>query len=302
LNFILFILIACFWSGSFIAIQPLVRAMPPLTAGALRIGVAVVFLTILLPIMRLPFSIPKSIRLRIWFTGVVAFSIPFAFLFWGEKSISPGLAGILNGTVPIWVFILGLIFTPQAEVVTTRKILGLLSGIGGVVAIFLPKLLLGHVDNSLLGTIAVALMASSYGASVLMNRTLFLKNPNLNPFVNLYNQLIAAFIVLFLIAVVIEGFPHPENWQPFATVIAAEFYLGCVSTSIAFMMFYHLIRKWGSVRAATVTYVIPAVTLVFDLVINSHAPSLSDFLGVLGVTIGVIILNLPQRRRQASPI
>jgi drug/metabolite transporter (DMT)-like permease len=268
MNYLLFILIACFWSGSFIAIQPLVQVMPPLMAGALRIGVAVVFLSILLPIVRIPISIPREMRSRVWLTGVFAFSIPFSLLFWGEKAISPGLAGILNGTVPIWVFILGMIFTPRAEPLTKQKIFGLLSGIGGVVAIFLPKLLQGHVDNSLLGTIAVAFMAASYGTSVLMNRSLFQKNIALNPFVNLYHQLIAAFIVLFIVAVLFEGMPHPGDWQPLRTVIYAEFYLGCVSTSIAFMMFYHLIRKWGSVRAATVTYVIPAVTLIFDLLIN----------------------------------
>jgi drug/metabolite transporter (DMT)-like permease len=114
--------------------------------------------------------------------------------------------------------------------------------------------------------------------------------------VNLYHQLIAAFIALFIFAVIFEGVPHPSHWQPFQTVIYAEFYLGCVSTSIAFMMFYHLIRKWGSVRAATVTYVIPAITLIFDLLINSHAPTLSEFLGVLGVTAGVVILNFPRAK------
>jgi drug/metabolite transporter (DMT)-like permease len=62
------------------------------------------------------------------------------------------------------------------------------------------------------------------------------------------------------------------------------------------MMFYRLIQKWGSVRAATVTYVIPAVTLLFDVAINSRAPSLSDIFGVLGVTFGVIILNFPARK------
>jgi drug/metabolite transporter (DMT)-like permease len=289
-NYLLFILIACFWSGSFIAIQPLVQAMPPLMAGALRIGVAVVFLSVLLPVVRIPISIPREIRPRVWLTGVFAFSIPFSLLFWGEKAISPGLAGILNGTVPIWIF------TPQAEPLTKQKVFGLLSGIGGVVAIFLPKLLQGRVDNSLLGTIAVAFMAASYGTSVLMNRGLFQKNPALNPFVNLYHQLIAAFIALFIFAVIFEGVPHPSHWQPFQTVIYAEFYLGCVSTSIAFMMFYHLIRKWGSVRAATVTYVIPAITLIFDLLINSHAPTLSEFLGVLGVTAGVVILNFPRAK------
>jgi drug/metabolite transporter (DMT)-like permease len=300
MNFLLFILIAGFWSGSFIAIQPLVQVMPPLFAGAVRVGVAVLFLTAFLPCVKVRLTVPRAIFVRVWITGVVAFAIPFSLLFWGERSISPGLAGILNGTVPIWVFVLSLIFTPKAESVTPRKVIGLLSGILGVTAIFLPKLLAAGSDHSslstLLGALAVAFMACSYGTGVLLNRTLFLRHPNLSPFTNLYQQLIAGFAGLLVVALAIEGLPHPETWQPLRTVIWAEAYLGIGSTSIAFAMFYRLIQKWGSVRAATVTYVIPAVTLLFDVVINSRAPSLSDLFGVLGVTFGVVILNFPARK------
>lgn len=293
MNYLLFALVACFWSGSFIAIEPLVKAMPPLMAGALRMGVAVVFLAAILPAMKIPLSLPKDLRTRVWGTGIVAFGIPFSLLFWGERSISPGLAGILNGTVPIWVFILGLLFTPNAEPFSIRKVIGLSVGISGIIAIFLPKILSSESDPSIWGAVAVGLMAVSYAASVLMNRTIFLKHGKLHPFTNLFHQLISGFIALFLVAAAFEGFPNPTTWSPLSTVIWAELYLGCISTSIAFMMFYQLIKTWGSVRAATVTYLIPAVTLGFDIALNHRMPSTGETLGVLGVTAGVIILNLP---------
>lgn len=300
MNYILFIVIASCWSGSFIAIQPLVQAMPPLLAGALRIGVAVVFLTALLPMIKIPMSVPKGIRVRVWITGLTAFAVPFSLLFWGEKTISPGLAGILNGTVPIWVFIFGLVFAPKAEPITPRKVIGLIAGIAGIMAIFLPKIVVADSTQSsydtLFGTIAVTLMACSYATGVLLNRTLFVKNPSLSPFTNLYQQLIAGFFGLSVVAISVDGLPHPETWHPISTVFFAETYLGVVSTSIAFMMFYRLIQQWGSVRAATVTYVVPAVTLIFDVIFNSRTPTLSDIGGVLGITFGVVILNLPGKK------
>ncbi len=302
MNVLLFLGVACFWGGSFIAIQPLVHAMPPLMAGALRIGIGVAFLSLILPSLKIPFSVAKGLRLRVWVTGLVAFAIPFAFLFWGEQSISPGLAGILNGTVPIFVFLLGLAFTPGVEKVTLRKISGLLFGIVGVIAIFLPKVLESGADPSLAGTVAVTLMAVCYATSVLLNRVIFSNYPKLHPFTNLYQQLWAGFLGLLAISLLGEGWPRPENWRPLSTVVTAELYLGIGSTSIAFMMFYRLIKVWGPVRAATVTYVVPTMALVFDWVLNGSVPSPSEWLGVVCVTLGVVILNLnlPLRSRRAS--
>ncbi len=295
MNFIFFILVASFWSGSFVAIQPLVKAMPPIAAGALRIGVAIIFLTILLSIKKIPLIVAKEIRWRVWLTGLFAFGLPFSLLFWGEKSVSPGLAGIINGTVPIWVFILGAIFSPGAEAITGRKVTGLALGILGVLLIFLPKLLTTNANSSLLGALAVAGMAWSYATGVLLNRSLFTKNVALHPFANLYQQLLAGFLAISTLSVFFEGWPHPQSWAPSSTVLWGEIYLGCFSTTLAFMMFYHLIKAWGSVRAATVTYVVPTLALGFDLILNGTRPLLNELFGVCAVTLGVVILNLPKR-------
>lgn len=59
---------------------------------------------------------------------------------------------------------------------------GLVLGLAGVVAVFLPKAMATEADPSLLGTIAVIGMALSYATGVLMNRTIFVRNPNLHPF------------------------------------------------------------------------------------------------------------------------
>lgn len=298
MNLIRFLFVAFCWAGSFIAIKPLVEIVPPFTAGALRLAVGIFFLSIALPLMKLPLRVAKingtKIRNKIWLTGLFSFSIPFSLLFWGETKINPGLAGILNGTVPIWVFSLGLIFTPKAEKFSLQKLIGLFIGMSGICFIFLPKILSSEgSEGSLFGALAVFMMAASYATGVLFNRTLFAEAKSLHPFTNLYQQLLSGFASMGLLALMVEGIPSATQWNPISTVLITELYLGVVSTSIAFMLFYQLIRNWGSVRAATVTYIIPALTLGIDIVINKHFPTLNEYLGVALVTFGVIILNIP---------
>ena len=304
MNILLFVLVACFWGGSFIAIKPLVEIVPPMMAASLRIGIAILFLMILFPLMKIPLTVPKPIRWRIWVTGLFAFAAPMGLLFWGERSINPGLAGVLNGTVPLFVFILGALFTPGVEIITRRKIFGLMLGLVGVIIIFLPKdhgplmnsLMNSPVNSSVWGAVAVLLMAVSYAVSVLMNRTIFTRHPEVHPFSNLFQQLIFGFFALLTVTLLIEGWPQMELFYPSVQVWLPLFYLGVGSTSIAFVLFYKLIKEWGSVRASTVTYIIPAATIMFDLIWNKNYPAINEMIGVVIVTTGVVILNFSARK------
>lgn len=294
MNAFYYVLVACFWGGSFIAIKPLVEVIPPLLAAWLRIAVAVLFLTAFLPLIKVRLGVRGTIKFRLWFIGQFAFTIPFALLFWGERLISPGLAGILNGTVPLYVFFLGLVFYPGIESITRRKILGLILGMIGLIIIFYPQIVASQT-HSLLGTIAVSLMSVSYAISGLMNRNVFKNHPEIHPFTNLYQQILAAMIVLLPVSISFEGLPDfNENLFRVNTILSI-LYLAIGSTSIAFVLFYKLIWAWGVVRASTVTYLIPVAALSFDFIINQTSPAMNESFGVLAVTAGVVILNWPKK-------
>jgi drug/metabolite transporter (DMT)-like permease len=304
MNTLLFLLNALFWGCSFIAIQPIVRTVPPFCAGALRVGSSLVLLSVLYRLWGSPFTVAKKLRLKVWFAGLMLFGVPFSLLFWAEKTVSPGLAGILNGTVPIWAFLLGLVFLPQAEGFTARKTIGLVLGVLGMLSIFWPKLLSsgGSVSDDLLGTFAVVGMALAYGIGIVTNRSLFVKNPKIDLYANLFQQQVAGFIFLVLLSLGFEGLPHPSEWQPVGTVVVATLYLGFISTSIAFMFSYKLIRDWGAVRASAVTYLMPIVAIASDYIVNRTIPAWNEAMGVLFILMGVVTMNwptqAPKRRRR----
>src|SRR5579862_6803636 len=131
-DIVLFAVLACFWSGSFIGIKEAITFWPPLFSAAIRVTVALLFLMTLMLITRKDFAIPFTLRWRIWVVGLFSQSLPFAFLFWGEHLISPGLAGILNGTAPIWTLLLSFVLFPKSNPFSIAKTLGMITGMTGI--------------------------------------------------------------------------------------------------------------------------------------------------------------------------
>ncbi len=255
--------------------------------------VAFVSLSIILPFLKIKLRVPAQAQRLVWLTGVFALGLPFSFLFWGETLVTPGLAGMINGTVALWVFLYGIIFMPKQERLTQKKVIGLLAGLSGVIFIFIPSLMAQKGSSSVLGIAAIFGMANAYAIGVLLNRKIFTDFPQIHPFSNLYQQSISGLVFLLLVTSVIEGFPTQAPEHYWRLLIFPELYLGFVSTTLGFMIFYSLIKKLGSVRTATVTYVVPATTLVFDFLINSRIPGVFEVIGVVGITAGVVILNWP---------
>lgn len=290
-DLMLFALLAAFWGGSFVAIKFAVDAFPPSFSAMLRVGVALAVLAIIFLAGRRNLKVPAPLLRRMWLAGVFAQGIPFAFLFWGERRVSPGLAGIVNGTVPLWTFIFGLVL--GAEKFTTRKTIGLALGFVGIAVICAPVLSFSGTRDELLGTAAVFVMALSYGVGTRMTRSI-LSGKNPADFrANAFHQNCASFAFLAVVSLLAEPWPSASVVFDSPGALIAIVYLGVCSTAAAFLIYFHLIREWGAVRASAVTYVVPVVALFWDYVFFRTVPPPSEILGVVAVLAGVWILNAP---------
>ena len=105
----LFILLFLIWGCSFVAIKFALMGFPPFLAAALRMLVSIGGLSLFYLLLGKKFRVPREMIVRVWVAGLFMIGFPFALLFWGEQYISAGLAGIINGTVPVWIFIFGLL-------------------------------------------------------------------------------------------------------------------------------------------------------------------------------------------------
>ncbi len=161
----LLILLSFLWGASFTLIEVAIETIPPATIvfGRLCIGAALLVLLALWSGVVFPKSPSRWGALLI--QGILQSALPFTLISWGQKYIDSGLAGLLNTTPPLFVFLIGF-FLLKDRSAGARHIIGILLGFAGVVAIMGPAALAGE-GNSVLGQLAVTGASLSYAVAAL---------------------------------------------------------------------------------------------------------------------------------------
>lgn len=293
LNYLLFILLSALWGGSYIAIKIVIDFVPPLLGVALRLILAFLFLAILFRITKENTTVSFQKKWKIWLAGLFALGIPFSFLFWAEHFISPGLAGILCATVPIWAYILSLFFLHRSTVFCLRKCIGLIIGIIGVCIIFWPMLTFHGQRMEIMGSIAAIIMSISYAIGALLNQQV-LTQEKISFQTNIYHQLSSSSVFILLLAFIFEKWPSITTVIHAPSFIIACIYLGFISTTVAWLLYYYLIREWGAVRASAATFVAPIMAVFWDWLFFRNYPALSELAGVAIILIGVVLIQFSQ--------
>lgn len=302
MNYVVFVLLGIFWSLSFLAIKITVISIPPIFSAFLRVLIAQIAFTLFFVTMRHKLKAPFASIWRLWGVGIFLQGIPFLLLFIGECYVAPALASIINSTVPVWVFLLGISFFGDARHVNIGKFMGLALGMVGACFIFLP-MLQGDNTSRLFGVLAITGMAISYALGALLNQRFCKSKFHVNLQASLWHQHWGSLSFLALCTLIFE---HHFDITPVlhsSQVLFALLYLGIFSTAIAWFIYCHLISTWGAVRASTVLYMVPILTLIWDGLFLHLAPGFNEIAGIVFILLGVSLIQFckkPQGVKQTS--
>jgi drug/metabolite transporter (DMT)-like permease len=207
--------------------------------------------------------------------AVVEISIPFPLIAAGEIHIASSLAAIIIATVPLLIALIAMRFDP-AERATGRRLVGLLIGMGGVVALVGIDVA-GHADE-LLGAGAVFLAAVGYaiGPMLLKHRL-----GDLDPRATMGASLLVAAVVLTPLAAL-----DPPSQAPSGDALFSLIVLGVVCTGLAFVIFAWLIVEIGPGRTAVITYINPVVAVALGVAILGERPGVGAVAGLLLILAG----------------
>ncbi|HSW71657.1 MAG TPA: DMT family transporter [Gammaproteobacteria bacterium] len=296
INFILFLILALVWSGSFINIKVVVDLFPPVFCAMVRVFISLLCLSLLFAMRgKLSFSLPKKCW-QLWLAGLLAQSLPFFFLFIGEQYIAPAFASIINSTVSIWALILGTLIFRDLSQWTPVKVAGVFLGFAGIILIFSP--LLHGSENSLFGFYSVMAMAISYALGALMNQHVIFKKVRVSFETNLIQQHLASVLFLLVSSLSFETWP---SWAAFfnGQALLSFLYLGLLATALAYIFYFYLIREWGAVRAASVMYLVPVLAIVWDLLFLQIVPTHQELLGMAAILTGVTLIQWVRAPKKA---
>lgn len=291
-NALSFLLLSTFWGGSFVAIKIAVGVTPPIFAALLRVTLSLVFLLIIFRLWGKPVDIPREARIRVWTAGLFQQGLPFLLLFWGEQSVAPGIAGILNGTTALWTFLLAAIFFRHIEHISVQKLIGIMISLTGLVIIFWPKISLPTAHPEVMGALAVTGMALCYGIGTVMSRTLLAGRFTIPQSAMIIHQHFSSLLLLLTATMIFEGVPDIaplfHSWRALAAIL----YLSLCSTAIAWIIFFSLLGRLGSVRTSSITYLIPLVAVLGDFLYFGRIPAGNEVVGAVTILAGVALIQL----------
>ncbi len=274
------------WGGSFFFAEIALAGLPPFTIVLARLAIGAAGLWLLLAIagVRPPAGLQEWRDLAIM--GLLNNAAPFALIVWGQQWITGGLASVLNGTTPVFGVVAAHFLTAD-EKLTANRLAGVAIGVAGVAVLVGPSAPAGPFGSGgyLLGCAAVLAAAASYAAAGLWGRRL----RHLPPVAAAAGQVGCSTVLVLPLALALErpwrlAVPAPEVWGALAGI-------GLLSTSLAYVLFFAIVRRAGGGNVMLVTLMIPPSAVLLGALFLGEAVGAAQLLGMALVAAALLAID-----------
>lgn len=293
------ILLCAIWGGAFVGIKISTLDMPPLGSGAIRFGLTSVVLLL--------WARYRGVSLRCPRTAVTTLAVTIVLFFYinitayvGTSWTTAGRATVFFYTQPLFLALLAPYFLP-GDRLTVRKLGGLGLALSGIVTLFFTKLS-GQATSTLAGDLFVLSGALGSAFSGIATKRTAGRIP---PVALICWQSWISWPLLGLMSWWLEA------GRPFAftnRTILAILYLGLISAAFGFVAFAWLIQRNTATRVTALTFLTPVFGVVYSWVLLNETLASVQLIGVLGVCLGVYVVNSggvvrsQQRDRSTAPL
>ncbi|MGC8644784.1 MAG: DMT family transporter [Thermoplasmata archaeon] len=273
IDILLFIVMSISWALNYPLLKIALFYEPPLATLFFRVLFGAIF--------SIPFSFNAMRLFRVvgvWkLLTMSLFNVTMFMAFWfiGERTESASISSIIIYTYPILSVLFSFAFLN--ETLSVYKVLSIAVGFLGIILIFLNQLYVGYNIGLFL------LVASSLSWAI---GTVFYKKYLHAADLGVVNsfQFFFALPVIFLISLAYGGF-HPVT-VPF---ILVTLYMGSIGSSLAYFIYWSLIRKYRVSHVSPYLFSVPAFSILFSFLITGERPGLVTLVGFLFVASGIFL-------------
>jgi drug/metabolite transporter (DMT)-like permease len=275
-------LLSILWGGSFFFNGFVLKQLPPLTVVFLRVAIAAIILLPLLFVYRI--RLPKGLSgWRPFFAiGFLNNVLPFSLIVIGQTYIPSGLASILNATTPLFTVVVMAI--AGEEKLLLRRIAGVVAGLIGVIILHGDGF--GFETGQTIGILLCLAAAFSYGLSALLARKVLSNSP---PLGTATFQMLASAAMMTVVAGLVE-----RPWQlpmPDAVTWLAVIGLAALSTALAYIVFFQILRRSGATNVMLVTLLIPVTAILLGYLVLGESISSREIIGALVIGSALLLID-----------
>lgn len=276
-----YISLCLIWGSTWLALNVVVREIPPFRAAAMRFFAAAAIL--LAPVFYRKSRWPRhdSQWSAILVLGFTMIAIPYGLLFWSAQYIKSSMIAVLFSTNPLVVALLTRVMMQRK--VPRQAVLAMAAAFGGILYLLYSDLAIS--GRTLLGGIAVlgATSISAWSAVFAKKRlgdvdTLFATGM----------QMLIGAAGLLWATWALESHKS-ATWS--GQAVGALVFLAVAGSAAAFVVYYWLLKSMQPYQLSTVSLLVPAVAVLEGALIGNETVSLTMMIAtfvVLG-SVGVAL-------------
>jgi drug/metabolite transporter (DMT)-like permease len=279
----LLLLLAAIWGGSYFFSKVAVGELPPFTVVLGRVALAALALNLIVRLSGRRLPADPDLWRALLIMGIVNNVIPFSLIFWGQTQIASGLASILNATTPLFTVLVAHVATSD-EKMTAPRLLGVLTGLGGV-AIMIGPGAFANGGGDTLAKLAVVGAAVAYGVSAIYGR----RFRGMPPMVIAAGQMTASTLVMIPLTILVD-----RPWAlalPSASVVWALVALALLSTAVGYLLFFTVLGRAGATNVTLVTLLIPPNAVLLGALFLGERIGPRDLLGLACIALGLAAID-----------
>ena len=271
-NFFLAFVTSSIWGSSFLMIKYSLDELNPSDIALYRILIGALFVNIF---VRTKEKIDKADHIKFVIVSFFWMALPFYMFGIAEQTITSSLAGLINGSTPIFVAFIAVVFYRLR--ITNLQIIYIFSGFIGVGLITLS----GEINELSfnIGAIFALIASISYGIAVNI----------VEPLIKKYESYIVLKIVMryaSLLSLILYGFTASFKLPTPQVSLIPMLILGIGGTGIAFLTYYKLLDNVGRISSSFIVYMIPIFSIFFGYQFLNEITYAIQFVG-----IGVILTS-----------
>ena len=282
------------WGGTFFCTEVLLLTMSPFHIVFFRVSLAALAMVAFVHARgkRLPADPGSWLRFAVM--GLFNNAIPFSCIVFGQQYITGGLASILNSSTAFIAVVMGGLVLSD-ERITLPRLVGTLLGVAGV-AVTMGIEHLSSLSLASIGQLLIIAAAVSYSIASIYGR---LQVTTHGVETTAAGMLVASALWMLLLSLWIEGVPVLATDTASILAILA-FAVPC--TSLAYILYFALLRRAGAANTMLVTIIIPPFALLLDALAIGEFVSPREIAGFLVIALGLLILSgkIPIRPRPAG--
>ena len=262
--YLAWIAVCVLWGTTYLGIRIALETIPPALVGGLRYTAAG---TLLIGILaaRGEGIIPPSQWRGMALIGLLTICIGNGGVIWAEQWVPSGIAAVTVATVPFWMIAIEA-FTRDADPLSTRLMLGLFVGFGGILLLVWPDIAAGDAAGHrfLIGIIALQIACVGWALGSALSRRHAREENVLSA-----SAMQMLFGGLFMLAAAtVRGEWSHLTFTP--RTLLAEIYLTLVGSIVGYSAYTYALRHLPTATVSLYAYANPVIAMVLGALVASE--------------------------------